>query len=568
MVKDTKKMARMGLFPIGAIYSIRKAFLKDAKSIDNKLIQSLFLPCNYAFGSLLLFGAIALSMPRPWSFLQKMHGSLFALSSLWIMLSRATKSILAPRIAVFAQHYMSGYFLCGSVFSWENLPLLSLISKEISPNTHWDFKLGYLVLNIAIYSQTYALFLFNRQLNFPISDFGYFGCMSFFYVAGTFIGRSVEKKQWTKKATISFALMAAAVYSTFFFLRVYTSAYNSVPLICLIFSIYTVCISPVFPFYDVLVMHHLRKEYREMEKYERKEIFTRIRMWASIGHAIAGIAILYIYTVLNGKKESEEERAGSALFFFVLIGVMAVGLGVFVAIVHFSLQEKTEPQESSQKTLQKKAGSAEKSVKPQQNLLKNGDFLFLLFVIVSIGTTRGISSNYLVTYLAMEFNLHFSKVTYVMCIRTISEMAILYYSKHLLKYLGYHWLLLGSLLAATLRDFNYAFLPRTYTIVFATLGEVLKGVSSSCIVFSAVNIMDEIADANNKAQAQTMYSACYNGVSILLSSLLSLAIIRYFSDLRALFHASSSIGLLCCCVIIVKYGLIQGKLTLKKAAHK
>lgn len=577
MVKRDTNLVHMVLFPVGAAYSFGMAYRDRLTFLDERLSNLVFSICNYSFAMILLFSVIFGTNRNTLTRQHKIFGSLFISACSYLFLYRLSDLEIFHKLSIFTQHYILGYFLVGSIFVWDRLPLVSIFAKELSPNSHWDFKMGYLALNIFIYStHTYSLHFFNSQLELAISDYGYFGCLSFFYIANTIIGPYAERNKSTKKATIFLSILSTLIYSIFVVIRMYKERLGNLFTICTVFSAYVIVLSPIFPLYDVLVLHHLSKEYKEMALAERKEIFTRIRLWASIGHAISGLVISYVYKVLDTTGKSVKED--SSLQFFVLIGVVLACTVIFVGIVYFSLEEKTDISTMSFKRKMPKV-EKEKSEKehseltalgelaeerPPQNLLKDGNFLFLIFVITAIGATRGISSHYLVTYLSVYFGVEFSKVTSILCIRTISEMGILYYSKHLLKYFGYYWLLFFSLLSATLRDFNYAFLSKSNPIIFATANEVFKGISSSCLIFSAVNIVDELAENNNKALAQTFYSGFYNGISILVSSVLSLLIIRYFKDFRALFHVSSTIGFICCCIVILKYGFIDKKLYFRR----
>ncbi|KAI5159747.1 hypothetical protein NEAUS03_0557 [Nematocida ausubeli] len=570
MPRKEGSVAQWVLFPAGAGYSICMA-LKGKLGLNGNILKQIFMPCNYAVSCIIILACILVSDKKSVTKLKKIYSSIFVLSGVYIMVARLFPDSFINRCATIAQHYMTVYFICGSIFAWEKLPLISMLSKELSPNTHWDFKVGYAVLNVAIYStHTYSLHFFNSQLDLSICDYGYFGCMSVFYMANTLIGPYAERNRATKKATIFLTLASSFVYTLFLVIRVLSKgAVPMVPIYAL-FAVYLVLLSAIFPLYDVLVLNHLEKEYKEMELPERKEIFTRIRLWASIGHAISGMVISYLYKTLVANPSAISKKDVPFELFVVLIVVVVCSAVCFAGIVHKSLEEKTDistslfKKKGVQKDVTTQAVEVSEEVKKPQNLLRDPNFLFLIFVITAIGVTRGISSHYLVTYLSVYFEVEFSKVTSILCIRTFSEMCILYYSKHLLRFFGYHWLLLFSLLAATLRDFNYALLPNRYTILFATINEMFKGISSSCLIFSAVNIVDELADNSNKAVAQTFYSGFYNGISIMVSSLLSIGIIRWFKDFRSLFHASSTIGFICSSIVIIKYGFIDRKLQLRK----
>ncbi|KAI5170793.1 hypothetical protein NEFER03_0252 [Nematocida sp. LUAm3] len=545
-----KNLPHIGIFGVGVGYA---ALIALQKNLDikgkSKGVDLLLDPRNYALVMLVLLFFLFKTKKDKLLLYHKVQGTVLVSALIYMILSCIGANDLLKRSGKLAQHYSLLYFTVGLLLSLRFLPGIGRIANEIGPNSYCDFKAGYLALNIAIYStHTFSSYFFNRELSLPICNYGYIGISSVFYIVNTLITPIADRYGATKKMAILFSFLSTAVYSTFFILKIF-STFN-IWITWSVFSIYITLLSPVFPLFDVLIMGEIERKHSNLSYPEMKQIFSRVRMWASIGHAIAGMSITYIYKVLDVSTGKDVEN--SSMQFSILIGLLIVTTSIFMGITYLFVGEKTI--NSGEKETEGKV--TEKS--NVRELLYNVDFLFLLFVVTIVGVTRGISSYYLVTYMSIYFGLKLSNISYIMCIRTISEMLIFYYSKYLLKVFGYNWLLYFALVAATFREFNYANMPNnSYTLVLATLNEMLKGISASCLVFSAVNIADKLSGKKNKALAQACYSACYNGISIMVSSLMGMAAIYQFADFRSLFFTSSMIGFTCSIVVIIKYQVVD-----------
>ncbi|KAI5181935.1 hypothetical protein NEOKW01_2085 [Nematocida sp. AWRm80] len=555
MGKEQKNIAHMVIFSIGIIVNLIN-LVSDRYSIIQKypFFTHLLHRCVYGIIMGVLLVSLLITRQNHLNKYAIMHGCMQACAIVGIFLTKMDNHLIFERIAKMLMHYIMVYHIYGMILSFRWVPIISKIAQELSFGTHWDLKLGYLALNISIYAtHTYSTHFFNKQLKLPVANYGYLGSMSMFYICCMFIGPIADRNMMTKKIAILFSIVSTIVYTTFLMIK-NTDYGNNLFVICSLFSLYIIILSPVFPLYDVLVLSYLAKEYKEKATEERKEIFSRIRMWASIGHAVSGLVVTYFYNIFNMSK-SLTIKDNSSTQFMVLVMIVILMTCIFVGLTTFSLEEKTDITKKKEEVIEKKEGSS--------SLLLNKEFLFLLFVVTAVGATRGTSSYYLVSYTNKCLGLDFSKISSVMCIRTFSEMLILYYSKPLLKYFGYHWLLLFSLAAATIREFIYGHLTQSVYIPYIAIGvEMLKGISASCLIFSAVNIADMLAGPPNKALAQTCYSACYNGISLLISSLIGIGALRIFKDFRSLFMTSSILGFTCCIIVILKYGLINRQLNL------
>ncbi|KAI5189586.1 hypothetical protein NECID01_0609 [Nematocida sp. AWRm77] len=569
------------LFAGGLLASLAVGVQESTQTQKSSLGQVYISPYIYAFVCLVLLGLLYLTKKNTLTLYHKMSGGLLACGMGGIAASMLDthKSPIVEGFRIISTHYACLYFLCGLVLSLRFLPVLSSIAQEIGPNSHMDLKIGYLALNIAIYTtHTYSTFFFSKKLELLICDYGYIGCLSVFYMTNILVGPLIDKYRITKRTAMFGIVASTCVYSLFLIAK---NTCKNIWIMGCVFGMYLVLLSPVFSLFDVLVLNHISKVYSEKSVVERKEVFSRIRMWASFGHAFAGPMIAYITWLFSEKNLGQHgKEAIAANGFTMLISILFVSAAIFVAIVYFSVEEMQKSKQEvgvkekladSSETIsaQKNASAKEEKVASSRSLLLNPEFLFFLFVITSIGVTRGVSSYYLVSYMNTYFEVNFSKISSIMCLRTISEMGIFYYSKYLLKYFGYHWLLLFSLIGATLREFNYAHMPNSrLTIIYAVLNEMFKGISSACLIFSSVNIADSLAGKENKAFSQMCCSGCYNGASLLVSSLLSIGAIRAFEDFRSLFLCSSLFGLVCSIIIVIKYGIIDRHLgPLKSNTH-
>lgn len=574
------------LYPLGAAYSAYIAtYAKNMLLKKERVSSRLLSPCNYAASTIALLALIVLTRKKKKS-LEVAFASAAAANMALLLGSRCFTHLAFGRASLFLQHCTLGYFVCGSIFATRFLPVISRVAAEMEVGSHLDLKLAYLMLNISIYAtHSFSMHFFNRQLQLPVAKYGWVSCMCVFYVTNMFLGPVADKYGITKRLAIGLSFVSTVIYTSFLLVKSYFEV--DIFVICGIFSLYTMALSPIFSFYDVLVLGYLKEKHSECTKEERKEIFSRIRMWASVGHAIAGLVISYIYELV-GTENKLSVKDSSSTQFNVLVGVVWIGSVFFMVTAYFSLNEvkrasigenpalngaekenkhtngKIEQIDASKHGQTGNSSWSTSDEKPA-SLFRDPDFLFLLFSITSIGVTRGISSFFLVSYMSLYFKLEFAKISSIMCLRTISELMVLYFIKPLMQCFGYYWLLVFSLFAVSLREFNYAHMPKSpYVLYYAVANEMLKGISSASLTFSAVNIADSLAGSRNKAQAQTCYSGCYNGLSILISSLLSVAAVNAFEDFRALFLSSSSIGFLCTSILVVKYGFIDGKLKLRR----
>ncbi|KAI5184975.1 hypothetical protein NEHOM01_0526 [Nematocida homosporus] len=589
MIKPIERnSAHLLVFLVGLAYSaINIIQPKLFRLKDHALTNALFLPCNYAVMILLLLALLYRTKQKQLGEYHKIHGVLLISGMIYLLLARLGSHPVLSQIGSLVHQYVFLYFLGGLVQSLRFLPGVALLAREVGPNAHGGFKVGYLALNVAIYStHTYSMDFFRSQLSLPIADYGYIGSMSIFYLANIFFSAAADRYKITKKMTIILALLSTVVYSGFFLLR--DMQCRNVLIICMVYSLYVILLSPVFPLYDALILAQLDKEHQATTPELKKEIFSRIRMWASIGHAFSGVIISHIHKTFRAVEavDSRSEEESNSSLFSVLMGVLISSIILFVLITTKYVDEKdstkvtgAKPSTTSETSLNESSSKKETDGEDKEEigvvssssgksnsreLLLNPDFLFLLFVITSIGVTRGVSSYYLVTYMTVYFKKKFSSITAIFCIRTFSEMIIMYSSKPLLKHFGYHWLLYFSLIAVAVREFNYAIMPQgQYTVVYAAVNEVLKGISASCLIVSAVNIANAYGGKHNKGLAQACYSGCYNGMSILISSLVGMVAVRVFKDFRSLFFVSSLIGFSCSILVIIKYQIIDKRIRKK-----
>ncbi|OAG31946.1 hypothetical protein NEDG_00421 [Nematocida displodere] len=557
-----KNVAHIGIFGLGTLLSVLGAYsMFPAPPNGLGIFRHLFAPTNYALAMLIVL--LAVYITRKNAKIELYHrggGCIMALAMVYMVGGSLCGIDMLLRFCKAAQHISIAYCVVGLILSLRFLPVFSTVADELGPNTHVGLKIAYYMLNISIYAtHTFSTHFFNAAFNLSLAHYGWITCLSSFYLVNIFIGPVADKYLITKKLTITMSAISTGVYSTFLILR--NMRKDNMILMVGIFSLYIITMSPVFSMFDVLVLNDLSKKYSEKAVEERKQIFSRIRMWASFGHATSGMSIAYIHRIItDGSGASHTESANTQ--FTVLVCVIVAASAIFISIVSLCSSEVTESRVDAAKESAGGVGEArdvvEAKSESKKDLLRNPNFYALLFSITAIGVTRGISSCFLVSYMSLYFKVAFSKVTSILCVRTLTEMLVFYHSKHLLKFFGYHWLLFFALGAATLREFNYAHMPDTkYIMYFAMANETLKGISSACLTFSAVNIADSLGGKKNKAFAQTCYSACYNGVSLLISSLLSIATLELLQDFRSLFLMSSLVGFTSGCVLIIKYGLID-----------
>lgn len=469
------------------------------------------------------------------------------------------KADLLLPCSTFSVHFSLLYFFAAAVLQLRGVPGIQPLAAEIAPGTHLDIKAAYLFLNFAIYAvHSYAMHFINKQWELPIADYGYVSAMGIFYTSNIAFGALADRWRATKPMLITMMVVSTAIYSMFKLPpSVITFGKWEVVAVC---SLYNVTVSPVFPLFDVLVMSHLEREHPSISAEERKGVFSRIRLWASFGHAAIGLLISYVSNTTGAARSAKSEDYSKN--FDVLLGFLVISSAVFCLLTYFRVPSNHQGDAGSLQVVGeggKKRRHSGAKISDIAHLLGSFDFAFFLFVVTCIGVTRTTSSCFLVSYMATYFGQDFTKVTTIMCVRTISEILILYYGKSLLKLYGYHWLLFMSLACATLRELCYGLIPRgDYVFVLSMAVEILKGVSAACLVFSGVHIADTLSAGKTRNLAQSLFSSFYNGVSVLLSSVLSIVVAHTLEDFRSLFLATACVGFGGLSAIVIKYGLVDG----------
>ncbi len=185
------------------------------------------------------------------------------------------------------------------------------VKSIVKPGTHLDA--AYLFLNFALYSvHSYSTHFINKRWNLSIADYGYVNSMGIFYMMNIPFGILADRYKKTRAILITNMAVSTLIYLLFLLPEriVLFGKWQAV----IIFTAYIMAISPVFPLIDTLVLNYLRESYPSFSEEMRKEQFSRIRLWASFGHAAIGSLISYVSNNFQDKSAMSEDDLCTSSF--------------------------------------------------------------------------------------------------------------------------------------------------------------------------------------------------------------------------------------------------------------
>lgn len=216
-------------------------------------------------------------------------------------------------------------------------------------------------------------------------------------------------------------------------------------------------------------------------------------------------------------------------------------------------------------------------------LLKNKEFLFFFFIILSNAITRSAMSIYLTTFHNEVLKLKpyslpsewpewvktlvgiFNKkpITALTIFGTFFEIVVMFVAQPILSKLGFFWPLLIAQVCSLFRFFAYYTLsadnPHTYAI--CCFIELIKGLYFGLAHISAVQIATSLAPPHLKATSQMIYQGTFNAMGSLMGGFIFGKMFDSVKDsaqegvYRQLFLINGFISFITILVYFYKYGI-------------
>lgn len=250
--------------------------------------------------------------------------------------------------------------------------------------------------------------------------------------------------------------------------------------------------------------------------------YGKQRIWGTVGYLISIFAVEGII---------RKEKTGNEIDFTNLRYYSLATTLISAALVAMLLgRSKNDRGASSRDTLSE-----------WKELMRNGEYLFFIFIILLNGFTRAAMTIYLPVYTRYVLgvkpyelpeawpewakaavgafnNFPFSTIT---LFEISLEMGILFYSQAIIRRIGLLWPLLLAQVAQAIRFALYLVLPRTnpHVFVFCCAFEILKGINFGLSHGSGVQLAEKMCPPHLKATSQMIYNGTFTALGSVAAGL-------------------------------------------------
>ena len=372
--------------------------------------------------------------------------------------------------------------------------------------------------------------------------------------------RLADRRGWHRKV-LATCTMLYALFSMFLFIpRQWLDDKAALLVVIVSLGVSNLCSGPLFPLIDAQVMGLLETEQRE-------DMFGRMRIYGTIGHAIITILVA----------EAVERWGFQSMLWIMLVACLTLLLAVLLVVpavkpARYQVLEEIEAQRTPPhkrsssfsgtplypSNVFRRSSASMLHAQPaiyefeplherSNGLFTDTRFIALLLLVLTTGLGRAVLSFFQPYYVAVVLGKGNRFVSLAIAGRVLSESMLFWVSKHLTDLLGLDWMLLCGLCTALLRLLGYTLmaqnlLPSTFLIVLGL--ELLKGASTGLSMTAAVHLANKIAPIDSVSTAQAVFSGVWQGVSMAAGGLLGALLVNgHHSDelhgLQCLFTGTS-----------------------------
>lgn len=436
-------------------------------------------------------------------------------------------------------------------------------------------KLIYLSLNCSIYAtHNYTAIYFYKMWNIEIYQFGAVSSLSAVQFIGALFWAHLADKTGRHKSIL---LGCTVLYALFFCLLqlkpfegaekiTYRIIYSAI-----MYGFSCFFVSCLFPLVDAQVFSILAKD-----PNFTKETFGRQRLWGTIGHGVITLAVGISITLMGYSGIFLVLVVSCIAFiFFILLGIPSDIKILKAPPKHAPSQDATRENvalEATRDDIEQGINGVDGGrttnvsclarliMTPAIRLLFEPNFVFLALVILSAGYVRSVMSNFLAFYMQTEMKQSEIMVALAIMFRMASEIAVFFYNKQLLHTIGLHWMLITAQIAGLLRVLAYSLLPpdgNWFYLSFAI--ELLKGLSTGCVISAGVRMAHDSAPKGCANTAQAYISGIYSGLSLAIGGALGGLIIYLLPghSVAGMFRITFYMGLAALVLCVLKYTFID-----------
>ena len=427
-------------------------------------------------------------------------------------------------------------------------------------------KALYFCLNLVVYAaHAFQAQFFMEVWKLPIHEYGYMTSLQGFNFFGALAWSHVADKAGRPKMIMSvcaivycimMCLLAIPMFKEkdqLFYRRAYAAVVNGTGQFFL---------AGCFPLLDALVMAMLARDPRNS-----KEIFGRQRLWGTFGHCAATYICVFAIWLAGGYR---------GMFISLVLCTLS-----FVAFIYFGIPSNLDfdlkkgghhggghgDKKPVTLTAAQEAAAAERERptvgSPTIRLLRNPHFLFFTFFILVAGYVRAIMTTFQSFFLTDVLHQDKKFAANAGAVRVITEVAVFFFGKQLMAWIGPYWMLILSQVTGIARILGYAVMPvgrKGWQLAVFPL-ELLKGLNTGLVVSAAVRLANDIAPRDCANTAQGFFSGVYTGLSVAVGGLLGGWLIFYNGgqpeSLQPMFMVSAIITGLMTVAFALKYALVD-----------
>ena len=260
--------------------------------------------------------------------------------------------------------------------------------------------------------------------------------------------------------------------------------------------------------------------------------YGKQRMWGSAGWG--SIAIISGFTMDESAQHLSQDLFLIAFCGFLLFSILTI-ITVFKLPVE-SLEDKSKP----------------KIIHNVRTLLTDCRIVSFLIVILVMGTCMATIETFLFWFL-QDLNGSHLLMGLALCMTCVTEVPIMFYSGHLIKWVGHHGVLYLTFVCYTVRYLSYSFIPNAWYVLAI---EPVHGVTFGAMWAATTSYGGMISPEGLRATVMSLVSATHFGLGRLIAGFGGGAVYSKFGP-RVMFRSLAVISAVTCLLFVVSQKLLK-----------
>lgn len=260
--------------------------------------------------------------------------------------------------------------------------------------------------------------------------------------------------------------------------------------------------------------------------------YGKQRMWGTVGWG--SIAVISGFTIDQSAQHLNQSQFLIAFCGFLLFSILTI-ITVFKLPVE-SLEDKSKP----------------KIIQNVWTLLSDCRIVTFLIAILIMGTCMSTIDVFLFWFL-QDLDGNHLLMGLTLCMTCVAEVPIMFYSGHLIKWIGHHGVLYLTLVCYTVRYLSYSFIPNAWYVLAI---EPLHGVTFGAMWAATTCYGGIISPEGLRATVMGLVSATHFGLGRLIAGFGGGAVYSKYGP-RVLFRSLAVISAVTCLLFVISQKLLK-----------